>query len=125
MNLSPFLYGLSELIGSTATLLLVDKFGGVPLYVPKHMDAEHHLAQLIGLEAATELVKTYPGEVISIGLSVTGDHAHHSAERRKAIHRLKAQGLSHRQIARELRTTDRTVRKVLGQEVDDRQGGLF
>ena len=125
MNLSPFLYGLSELIGSTNTLKLVDKFGGTPLYVPMTMHAEHHLALLIGLEAATELSAAYPGENLSIGLSVTGDHHHHAAERRKEIHRLKAKGLSHRQIARELRTTDRTVRKVLGAEMDDRQGGLF
>jgi len=125
VNLSPFLYGLTEIIGLKATLLLVEEHGGTPLYVPSKMTEQHPLATLIGVEAARKLAQAYPGEVISIALNTTGDHATHAAQRRARIRELDAQGLSQKQIARKLRTTDRTVRKVLGAEVDDRQVGLF
>lgn len=125
MTLSPFLYGLSELIGLPNTLKLVEACGGIPLYVPKSVDAEHKLALLIGLKAAQKLAKAYPGATIIIALSATGDHAKQGAIRRHKIRELKKQGLSHTEIARALLTTDRTVRKVLGKEEDDRQAGLF
>lgn len=125
MTLSPFLYGLSELIGLPATLKLVDAYGGIELYVPKTVDASHKLAWLIGLESAQKLVQEYPGATITIALSAAGDHARQGAIRRHKIRELRKLGKTHSQIARELHTTDRTVRKVLGEEVDDRQGGLF
>lgn len=124
-TLSPFLYGLSELIGLSKAMMLVETYGGTPLYVPQTVSDDHKLALLIGLDAAKELAKAYPGETIPIPLSITGDHAMQAARRRQRIRELKEKGLSHTQIARELRTTDRTVRKVLGAEVDDRQQGLF
>jgi hypothetical protein len=124
-NLSPFLYGLSELIGLANAMKLVEAYGGVMLYVPRTVAEGHKLSALIGLEAAQKLAQAYPGEKITIPLSVTGDHAKQAAVRRARIRELKEGGLSHTQIARELRTTDRTVRKVLGAEVDDRQGSLL
>lgn len=125
MTLPPFLYGLSELIGLPNTMKLVEAYGGIGLYVPKTVDAEHKLARLIGLEVAQKLVQAYPGATLAIALSATGDHAKQGAIRRHKIRELRKQGKSHSQIARELRTTDRTVRKVLGAEADDRQTALF
>lgn len=125
MNLSPFLYGLSELIGEANTLKIVQRYGGITLYVPKTITEKHDLARLIGLAAAQALCDAYPGEKLSIALHETGSHVQQAAERRKAIRELDGSGLTHAQIARQLRTTERTVRKVLGTEVDDRQRELF
>lgn len=125
MNLSPFLYGLSQLIGLPATLVLVEHYGGICLPVPKKVDEEHRLAQLIGLENAQKLAQAYGGEKIAIALHQSGDHKQHALQRRARIRELREQGLSHSQIARELKTTDRTVRNVLGKEADDRQKTLF
>jgi hypothetical protein len=127
MTLSPFLYGLSELIGLSKAMLLVEAYGGTSLYVPQSVDAKHKLALLIGLAAAQKLVSVYPGETITIALHATGDHAKHGAIRRHKIKEMSKQKPkpSHREIARELRTTDRTVRKVLGAEANDKQKKLF
>ncbi len=89
MNLSPFLYGLSELIGLSKALLLVEAYGGTPLYVPKSVDARHKLALLIGQEAAQKLASAYPGAIITIALHATGDHAKQGAIRRHKIRELK------------------------------------
>lgn len=123
--LSPFLYGLSELIGLANAMKMVEAYGGRPKYIPQKIGIDHELAVLIGIDAAQKLAAEYPSTTITIPLSTTGDHARQAAARRARIRELKDQGLSHNQIARELRTTDRTVRKVLGAEVDDRQQGLF
>lgn len=125
MNLSPFLYGLSELIGLANAMKLVEAYGGTTLYVPQTISDSHKIAVLIGIDAAKKLSAEYPGTTITIPLSTTGDHAQQAAVRREKIRELKSQGLSHSAIARELKTTDRTVRKVLGAETDDRQVSLF
>ena len=125
MHLSPFLFGISELIGLPKTLILVEHYGGIELYIPMTLGADHKIARMIGLEAAQKLAQKYPGTTVTVALNATGDHAQHHAKRRERIRELRAQGKSHSQIARELRTTDRTVRAVLGAEIDDRQQTIF
>jgi DNA-binding NarL/FixJ family response regulator len=125
VNLSPFLYELSEKITLPKVMILVEHCGGVGLYVPKSAGPHQKLTKLLGQKAAQILADNYGGQTIIIALNATGDHAQHHAKRRERIRELREQGKSHSQIARELRTTDRTVRKTLGEEKDDRQQGLF
>lgn len=125
MNLSPFLYELSVKITLPKVLILVEHCGGVPLYVPKRADAHTKLGKLLGIKAAQILAANYGGQTITVALNATGDHAQHHAKRRQQIRELREKGKSHTEIARELRTTDRTVRKTLGEEKDDRQETLF
>lgn len=51
-------------IGLPATLRLVDRFGGVRVYLPlpEHMDATHPVAEAIGVEAARDLCALWPQE---------------------------------------------------------------
>jgi len=125
MNLSPFLYELSTRIGLPQVLLLAAHYGGTPLYIPQRLGADHKLAGLLGLEAAQTLAAHYAGQTLYVALNSTGDHVRQGKKRQQRIRELKEQGWSHTRIARELRTTDRTVRKVLGKESNDKQGGLF
>ena len=48
--LSPVLQQLSETIGLLDTLKLVERFGGLKLYVPGKASADHPIAQIIGVE---------------------------------------------------------------------------
>ena len=125
MTLSPFLYELSTRIGLPKVLVLVEHCGGVPLYVPKTAHAHTKLGKLIGVKAAQVLADHYGGQTITVALNATGDHAQHHAKRRQRIMELLAEGKSRTEVARILRTTDRTVRKHANKEEDDTQATLF
>lgn len=51
-----------RLIGLPATMLLVEKFGGLRIYIPLNPTADHHFAQLIGLTNLQKLSAVYGGE---------------------------------------------------------------
>src|SRR5215208_1085377 len=51
-----------RLIGLHATMLLVEKFGGLRIYIPLNPSAEHHFAQLIGLGNLQKLSQVYGRE---------------------------------------------------------------
>lgn len=51
-----------RLIGLHATMLLVEKFGGLRIYIPLNPTADHHFAQLIGLDNLLELSAVYGRE---------------------------------------------------------------
>lgn len=57
--LPPLLQDFVRLIGVTATMLLVERFGGLRIYIPARPNADHHLAQLIGLDALQKLSEVY------------------------------------------------------------------
>lgn len=48
-----------RLIGLRATMLLVERFGGLRIYIPLNPTADHHFAQLIGLENLKKLSAVY------------------------------------------------------------------
>lgn len=49
-------------IGLVCTMLLVERYGGIRLYVPHNPDKEHVLAQIIGLDNLLKLSRIYGGE---------------------------------------------------------------
>jgi hypothetical protein len=48
-----------RLIGLPATMILVEHFGGVRLYIPGNPTPEHRLAKLIGFDNLVSLSKVY------------------------------------------------------------------
>jgi Mor family transcriptional regulator len=116
---------IAALIGLPGTLRLVEAYGGVRLYVPKRIDAEHALAQLLGVESATQLAEVYGGELhFDIPRAVVATRA----ARDKSIRAERAAGSSHRALALQYRLSERQIRNVLGdtpETADDRQVGLF
>jgi Mor family transcriptional regulator len=112
-----------RLIGLHATMLLVERFGGLRIYVPLNPTADHHFAQLIGLENLQKLSQVYGRE----------DHFELPKAERALIAlrnaKIKADygPKSIRQIAAEHRLTERHVVRILGTEADknDGQPGLF
>lgn len=57
---------MTDIIGISAALRIVEERGGIRLYVPKTPAINHWLSELIGLENMTALVNVYAGEEIEI-----------------------------------------------------------
>ncbi|MHB1333415.1 MAG: Mor transcription activator family protein [Sulfuriferula sp.] len=123
VDLPGTLRDIAALIGLPGTLKLVETYGGVRLYVPKRLDAEHELARLLGLEHAAKLAATYGGELhFDIPRAVAATRA----ARNRCIKADRASGSTHRQLALANSLTERQIRTILGEEAeDDRQELLF
>lgn len=107
---------LETLIGEDAFVALAEAFGGTRLFVPVKMDAEHTIAQAIGLPAARSLVARLAPDVIRVPL----------ARELRARH-YRAAGRSNAQIARALGITESGVDKLFARQRrrEDPQPGLF
>lgn len=120
--LEPILQDLVDLIGLHSTMQLVHAYGGVRLYVPKlELEDDHSLVRLIGREAAKKLQAMYGGEPhFDIPKAERALRAVRDAEIRA-----KRPTTSVRLLAMEYRLTERQIRTICGEMVDDRQVGLF
>jgi Mor family transcriptional regulator len=110
-----------RLIGLHATMLLVERFGGLRIYIPLHPTADHHFAQLIGWDNLQKLSQVYGRE----------DHFQlPKAERAlTAVRNAKIKSeygpKSIRQLAAEHRLTERHVTRIVGAPTNDDQVELF
>lgn len=120
--LPPILQDLVALIGLPLTMSLVYAYGGTRLFVPKREVVEnHYLATLLGIEAANKLVAHYGGEEhFDIPLAMRALKAVRNAQIRA-----ERQNESERVLARRYKTTERNIRLICGERVDDRQTALF
>lgn len=113
---------LVDLIGLAATQKLVERYGGVRLYVPKQFDPEHALVKLIGHTAAAKLVTAFGGQDhFDIPKALSATIAVRNA-------RIKAEygELSQRTLALKYDLTERQIRNILaGVAEDDGQSDLF
>ncbi len=66
VDLSPLLAEICQLIGWTAALVLVEKYGGTTLFVPAEFNADLPLVELLGQEPAKNLIARYGGTKIYI-----------------------------------------------------------
>ena len=111
-----------DVVGVDAALIIIAHHGGTRLYVPLELKPGHWLIEILGEEAAQKLCLAFGGaEHFDVPLNTRGIRA----ERNRRIIERRSQGLSHSKLAREFKTTERNIRKILGVEVDDRQVGLF
>lgn len=116
---------IAELIGMPATLKLVERYGGMRIYVPQTIPPAHTLVDLIGRDAAERLARAFGGdEHFDLPRCTV-------AARRVRDALLVADFLaemSHRQLAGKYQLTERGVRKIIaraGISADDRQPVLF
>ena len=115
---------LVKAIGLAAALKLIKKHGGgMPVYVPVKISADHYLLHLIGAQAFATLVAEYGGDVLEI--------ARCEKAARVLIHRKirqeYAEGATQNELALRYEYTVRHIREILdgGEMADDRQCGLF
>jgi Mor family transcriptional regulator len=126
--LPPLLRDFVRLIGVGPTMALVERFGGLRIYVPtpERATAEHPYAALIGIDNLLKLAHDYGGlphfqlpkaeralKAIR-NAKIVEDYAHKSARQLAAEHRL-----TESQVGRILATSGVTAAP------DRRQGGLF
>lgn len=114
-----------ELIGLTATLNLVENFGGhIALSVPREIEPDHPIAIAIGITAARKLSAHYGGDRLrNIPLCVAGLRRIRDAEIRR-----RAGGETAVALAREFSMTERHVWRILAgvaDSVEDQQSSLF
>lgn len=98
---TPAMQEMALHIGAYATMQIVDKFGGLELYVPRSADG-WHVAELIGTEAARRMCATYGRERLPIPVARAAVNA---AKRQGIIAAVRAKRLSLTAGAHILRTS--------------------
>lgn len=116
-----------EIIGEAAGLKLVERFGGTTPRLPalRNVNAEHPLAQCIGLAALTELVKiTGGGRWLYVARCARGLR---EARNREIVTLYSPpNNVSVAELALRYHLSDRQIWNILGSTVvDDRQVSLF
>jgi hypothetical protein len=99
---------LIEVIGLSATTVLLGHYGGSRLYIPKHPAADNPLIELLGLETVTKLTARYQLCVLEIPKL----DAIHRFERDMTIRRRLANGESPRKLSTEYGLTIRHLRRI-------------
>lgn len=110
-----------RLIGLNPTMLLVERFGGLRIYIPLNPTADHQFAQIIGLDNLTKLSQEYGRE----------DHFElpKAARALRALRDAKMRAeygpKSLRQLAAEHQLTERQVTRIVGTPTNVDQVELF
>lgn len=122
-TLPPTLHDIARVVGVQGVVKLVEAYGGVRLYVPQALDADHTLARLLGLPSAQSLAALLGGDCIDV------PRCHRAAKRARdaALMRDAAMGMSQRDLARKYLMTERNVRLIwrAAEDQDDRQQGTL
>lgn len=109
--LSPLLVELQEVIGLDNTLKIVERWGGVKLYVPQDIPGNHKIAQLIGKEAADALARYCGLERLNIPLA----RDYRRAMRNNEIYTRHKAGESVNDLALEYGISARQLWEILSQ----------
>lgn len=99
-----------RLIGLTATIAIVQAYGGVRLYVPKQAVPDHPLTKLIGLENLNALCVAVGGEEHFTIPKAEAALRHLRDQKIRSEHGPK----SVRQLAREHGLTERMISYIVG-----------
>jgi Mor family transcriptional regulator len=111
-GLSPMLRELETVIGLEATLLLVDQWGGVNLYIPQSVADGHAIVEKIGLDAAEKLAGYFGGDHIAMPKA----EEYRRLQRDREIYQKKKAGTPAHVLAREYNLTQRHVWQILSTE---------
>ena len=106
------LHDVIDIIGVPATLKLVEHFGGIVLYVPAELNADHRIVKVIGLRAATMLWEHYQTDAIEVPRCHEALRLARNAEIRARHH----SGATVEQLALDYGLTMRSVWYILADE---------
>ncbi|MBX3660714.1 MAG: hypothetical protein KF740_19945 [Ramlibacter sp.] len=111
-----------RLIGLQATMLLVERFGGLRIYIPLNPTADHHFAQLIGFDKLVKLSSEFGRE--------THFELPKAQQALLAVRNAKMRSeygpKSLRVLAAEHNLTERQVTRIVGADTsNDTQSALF
>jgi Mor family transcriptional regulator len=111
-DLPPVLQEIEGLIGHEATMKLVDRWGGLNLYVPESMPKNHRISRTIGADAAQALADVYGGDTINMPRA----HIYHAVRRQMEIFRRHRSGEPVEKLAAEYGVTWRAIYKMVSRE---------
>lgn len=106
--LPPRLHEFVRLIGLPATMLMVDRFGGLRIYIPLEPTPEHMFAELIGFDNLVALCSEFNGDRVLLPRALRALNAV-----RNAKIRAEYGPKSLRDLASEYRLTERHVSRIV------------
>jgi len=112
---------LVEVIGLVPALQLVDRFPGVPLYIPQAMTTDHPIYQCIGDAAAQLLLENYSGDTIRMPKLDNPLRQYKHA----TLKRMLNDGCSHRTVALRLGYSRRHVERLSSSLRNENQLDMF
>lgn len=113
---------LAELIGLPAVIALAEHWGGIRLYVPLDIEADHILARRLGLTAARKLSERYAMDTLVIPRACAALRAY----RDNQIRARYIAGQSAARLAREFALTERQIFSIVASaEAPRMQATLF
>lgn len=113
-----------EVVGIDAALRLVEAWGGLRLYVPQALPADHSLVGILGPALAANMAAHFGGEPLNIPRCL---HALRSM-RNQRIRGARRAGATPAELARQHSLTERQVYNILADDdggQGDRQGSLL
>ncbi|KLN57653.1 Mor transcription activator family protein [Variovorax paradoxus] len=124
--LPPRLQEFVRLIGLSATMLLVERFGGLRIYIPASPTQDHPFAELIGFEKLCALSAEYGIDGTGLRFELPRALRALNAVRNARIRSDFVDGKSVRTLAAEHRLTERHVTRIVAdiEPKDERQAGL-
>jgi len=111
-ELPAFLREIERIAGFKAAMRLVNKFGGLNLYIPQDLDKEHALAKAMGLDIAQKIAAVCGGARVAVPRA----HHYRTVLRQAEIFRRSRSGESSSLLAREYGITQRAIEKIISRE---------
>lgn len=99
---------IEELIGREKAVVLIERFGGISLYIPKTPTPRTPLVLALGHALGTEICDRFPASTVEIPSRLSLDQS----RRRAAVLRDIDSGRPHSKIARTHGITARRVRQI-------------
>ena len=110
---------IAEALGMKIVVKLVEHFGGVELRIPHNLKPDHKL-MVLGREDAEALCNFCPEDTILVPVCLDKKRL------KKQVHDLEQRGLKRWEIARQLRISQRHVRRLANaKSKDTRQIDMF
>jgi hypothetical protein len=111
--LPPRLREFVRLIGLPATLRLIERYGGLRIYIPAHPTPEHPIAGLIGFDKLRALSAEYAIDGTGLRFVLPKAQRAFDAIRNKRIRTDFSTGKSVRALAAEHRLVERQVARIV------------
>lgn len=102
-----------RLIGLPLTLRLVERFGGLRIYIPAEATPEHHLAELLGMDAFAKLCKEYSADGHGLRFELPNAKRSLAAVRNAQIRDEFSSHKSIRDLAAEHKLTERHITRIV------------
>lgn len=111
LNQNTIIDDVCGLIGFSATVRLIEWYGGRHVYIPEHPTDDHPLSLLLGRSALRALSRDLGSTMVWVPRDVAGKRKR-GIQTKKAVARLLSQGYIVEQAAASLGVSPRQVRRI-------------